>query len=47
MASLLGGKHRMNLPGTPEGNWSWRIKEGKLNEKVAERLAALVKKYGR
>ncbi len=43
----LGGKHRMNLPGTPEGNWSWRIKEGKLNEKVAERLAALVKKYGR
>ena len=43
----LNGRHRMNLPGTPEGNWSWRIKAGKLDEKVAERLAALVKKYGR
>ena len=43
----LNGKHRMNLPGTPEGNWSWRLKSGKLDGKVAERLAALVKKYGR
>ncbi|MBQ8698654.1 MAG: 4-alpha-glucanotransferase, partial [Schwartzia sp.] len=43
----LGGRHRMNLPGTPEGNWGWRIKEGKLNDQVAEKLSALVKTYGR
>lgn len=43
----LNGRHRMNLPGTPEGNWSWRVKAGKLNETAAERLSALVKKYGR
>ena len=43
----LSGKHRMNLPGTPEGNWSWRIREGKLNDEVATRIAALAKKYGR
>ncbi|MBR5909482.1 MAG: 4-alpha-glucanotransferase, partial [Schwartzia sp.] len=43
----LNGRHRMNLPGTPEGNWSWRVKAGKLNDTAAERLLALVKKYGR
>ena len=43
----LGGKHRMNLPGTPEGNWSWRVKEGKLDAKLAEKIAKLAKKYGR
>ncbi len=46
---LLGleGRHRMNRPGTPEGNWSWRIKEGKLTDDLAGKIAALVKKYGR
>ena len=43
----LGGKHRMNLPGTPEGNWSWRLRDGKLNDEAAARIAALAKKYGR
>ena len=43
----LGGRHRMNLPGTPEGNWSWRIKEGKLSDEVAGKIAELAKKYGR
>ncbi|MBO6210553.1 MAG: 4-alpha-glucanotransferase, partial [Schwartzia sp.] len=43
----LGGKHRMNLPGTPEGNWSWRLKDGKLTDEVAKKYAALAKKYGR
>ena len=43
----LNGRHRMNLPGTPEGNWSWRIKCGKLDGKLAEKIAALAKRYGR
>ena len=43
----LGGVHRMNLPGTPEGNWSWRLRDGKLTDETARKFAALAKKYGR
>ena len=46
---LLGlpSRHRMNRPGTPEGSWSWRLREGKLTDALAEKIAALTKKYGR
>ncbi len=46
---LLGlpSRHRMNRPGTPEGNWSWRLRDGKLTDALAARLAALARKYGR
>ena len=43
----LDSRNRMNRPGTPEGNWSWRLREGKLTDVLAEEIAALAKKYGR
>ena len=43
----LSGRHRMNIPGTAEGNWAWRLRGGMLTDEVAERLFSLAKKYGR
>jgi 4-alpha-glucanotransferase len=34
----LGNEARMNTPGREEGNWSWRLEEGRLDEALAERL---------
>jgi 4-alpha-glucanotransferase len=33
----------MNLPGTDEGNWSWRFDAGDLTADLAERLRDLTK----
>ena len=38
---------RMNTPGTPSGNWTWKMEKGCLSEVLANRLAALVKQYRR
>ena len=43
----LGGEARMNLPGRPDGNWSWRLRDGQLGNEQAEWLAQLVETYGR
>jgi 4-alpha-glucanotransferase len=43
----LGGQARMNTPGVPEGNWSWRLREGELTPELATRLAAIVRETGR
>lgn len=43
----LDGTARMNLPGTPQGNWSWRVTRDLLSDNVAHSLADLVKLYGR
>ena len=43
----LDGSARMNLPGTPRGNWSWRFGAGALTEKHAERLHELTTLFGR
>ena len=43
----LGSEHRMNTPGTTEGNWSWRFQWEQLPEGVAERLRHLTGLYGR
>jgi 4-alpha-glucanotransferase len=37
----LDSSARMNTPSVGAGNWSWRISEGSLTEKIAARLAAL------
>ncbi|HVV56743.1 MAG TPA: 4-alpha-glucanotransferase [Gaiellaceae bacterium] len=39
----LGSEARMNLPGTDEGNWSWRFDAGDLTADLAERLRDLTK----
>lgn len=43
----LDGSTRMNLPGTPQGNWSWRFAPGMLTDRSAVRLLELTALYGR
>lgn len=46
-ALALGSEHRLNVPGTTEGNWRWRFDWQDVPEGLAERLAGLVERYGR
>lgn len=46
-ALALGGEHRLNIPGTTEGNWRWRFDWKDFSPGLAERLAGLVERYGR
>lgn len=34
----LGNEARMNYPGNPSGNWSWRMKSGQLTENLQNRI---------
>ena len=43
----LDSEHRMNRPGTIEGNWSWRFDWSQLSEETAARLKKLSALYGR
>lgn len=43
----LGTEARMNLPGRPSGNWSWRFQEGMLTNAILDRLADLTELYSR
>lgn len=43
----LGSEARMNRPSTLGGNWAWRLREEELRPEHAERLAELVRLYGR
>jgi 4-alpha-glucanotransferase len=43
----LGSEARMNSPGRPAGNWSWRFTEGALHDGVLDRLADLTDLYSR
>jgi 4-alpha-glucanotransferase len=43
----LDGEHRMNVPGTTEGNWSWRFSWDQLSEHRIENLREKVVLYGR
>ncbi len=43
----LGSEHRMNIPGTCEGNWVWRFEWDQLTDQRAERLAHLIRLFGR
>lgn len=42
-----GERARMNFPGRALGNWEWRLKPGRLNKKIARRLAVMTETYGR
>jgi 4-alpha-glucanotransferase len=37
----LGNRARMNRPGTTQGNWQWRVRDGALTDALAARLHAL------
>ena len=43
----LGEKERMNLPGSPSGNWEWRVTSDKLSPSLSEKLSEITKLYGR
>ena len=43
----LDGEHRMNVPGTIEGNWSWQFDWEMVDEQCAPRLRKLNELYGR
>ena len=44
----LSGEARMNFPGTLfDCNWTWRAKDGIINEALAKRILNLTKLYGR
>lgn len=43
----LGTKARMNVPGTAEGNWVWRVSPGKLGPELASQLKTLVQTFDR
>jgi 4-alpha-glucanotransferase len=43
----LPSSARMNIPGTAEGNWKWRLKEKALDSKVAAKLSDFTEVYGR
>jgi 4-alpha-glucanotransferase len=38
---------RMNLPGRPTGNWTWRLKEGELNSQLSHHLREMLLTYER
>ncbi len=43
----LGGEHRMNLPGTATGNWSWRFDWSQVGPWPADALRRMAVLYGR
>lgn len=43
----LGSEHRMNTPGTAEGNWAWQAGDELFSPDVAARLRGLVEEYDR
>jgi 4-alpha-glucanotransferase len=49
MQDVLGldASARMNVPGTPSGNWRWRLSEEELSQAEAERLCHLCRLYQR
>jgi 4-alpha-glucanotransferase len=49
MQDLLGldGEHRMNLPGTTEGNWEWRFDWDMVDAQLAGKIRRRIEMYGR
>ena len=43
----LGSEARMNVPGTAEENWRWRMKPGQFSPAIQEKLAHMVTVFGR
>ncbi len=43
----LGAEARMNTPGRPQGNWSWRYWLDALNDAIKDRLNTITRLYSR
>ncbi len=42
----LGSEARLNVPGRPHGNWTWRFREGDLRPELADTLRELARTSG-
>ena len=47
MQDYLEEPHRMNTPGTPSGNWRWRLLPEELRPELAQRIRELTERYDR
>jgi 4-alpha-glucanotransferase len=49
MQDILGldSRARMNFPGKPQGNWTWRYRAEQLDRRIADGLAEMTALYGR
>jgi 4-alpha-glucanotransferase len=43
----LDSQHRMNIPGTTEGNWQWRFDWGQVPESLSSKICHMVRLYDR
>ena len=43
----LGDEARINTPGIPSGNWTWRMRPGAATEELAEEILKMTRLYGR
>ena len=43
----LGDEARINAPGIPTGNWTWRMRPGAATEELAEEILSITRLYGR
>ena len=43
----LDNSSRMNMPGTVDANWSWRLCPGQITDELAEEVLIITKRYGR
>lgn len=43
----LDSDARMNFPGRPEGNWTWRLRDGQLDDALAHRIRCMLLLYER
>lgn len=43
----LGGECRMNIPGVPDGNWSWRMTPGAVTPELTKKLKLYTRTYHR
>ena len=43
----LGAEARMNVPGTAQGNWRWRMKPGEASPELAAKIRKYATMYGR
>lgn len=43
----IGDQGRMNLPGTTDGNWRWRMEAGALGDQLSQKIGGLNRRTGR
>lgn len=43
----LGHGYRMNTPGTTQGNWQWRLKEGQFNYEIVSKTMSMLENSNR